>query len=267
MYFLFFQISRATRQSFLWYELGITALQVPVWSPSVRQSPYCFQHTLKRSHVSFPFRDIRNIGVRLPGHMKRIAYSILGLKDETSSLSVFAVWSKHSSKSKCTDRPCHFTHGQGGVGVKLSYAAEGSPPVFFCGAAWCDWREPSKTTQRGLRLKNTYVLYNMNRKWIIYLYLKMFHMSNIKKLSDLVRKKCKMWDDVRVLGLYLLDDWNILCSIWLRAFSSKHSVYPAGVSGSLNLLFFLHFCDQWDFVNLEWLFHSGQRITHSYVLS
>lgn len=37
------------------------------------------------------FRDIRNIGVRLPGHMKRIAYSILGLKDETSSLSVFAV--------------------------------------------------------------------------------------------------------------------------------------------------------------------------------
>lgn len=41
--------------------------------------------------LSFRFRDIRNIGVRLPGHMKRIAYSILGLKDETSSLSVFAV--------------------------------------------------------------------------------------------------------------------------------------------------------------------------------
>ena len=36
-------------------------------------------------------RDIRNIGVRLPGHMKRIAYSILGLKDQTSTLSVFAV--------------------------------------------------------------------------------------------------------------------------------------------------------------------------------
>ena len=36
-------------------------------------------------------RDIRNVGVRLPGHMKRIAYSILGLKDESSSLSVFAV--------------------------------------------------------------------------------------------------------------------------------------------------------------------------------
>lgn len=38
-------------------------------------------------------RDIKNIGVRLPGHLKRIAYSILGLKDQTSTLSVFAVWS------------------------------------------------------------------------------------------------------------------------------------------------------------------------------
>lgn len=37
------------------------------------------------------FRDIKNIGVRLPGHLKRIAYSILGLKDQTSTLSVFAV--------------------------------------------------------------------------------------------------------------------------------------------------------------------------------
>uniref|UniRef100_A0A674N9T9 receptor protein-tyrosine kinase n=1 Tax=Takifugu rubripes TaxID=31033 RepID=A0A674N9T9_TAKRU len=35
--------------------------------------------------------DIKNIGVRLPGHLKRIAYSILGLKDQTSTLSVFAV--------------------------------------------------------------------------------------------------------------------------------------------------------------------------------
>lgn len=42
---------------------------------------------------SFFFRDIKNIGVRLPGHLKRIAYSILGLKDQTSTLSVFAVWS------------------------------------------------------------------------------------------------------------------------------------------------------------------------------
>ena len=44
-------------------------------------------------HVSLFYRDIKNIGVRLPGHLKRIAYSILGLKDQTSTLSVFAVWS------------------------------------------------------------------------------------------------------------------------------------------------------------------------------
>lgn len=61
---------------------------------------------------SLPHRDIKNIGVRLPGHMKRIAYSILGLKDETSSLSVFSVWSQRPSKSTCTDRSCHFTGGR-----------------------------------------------------------------------------------------------------------------------------------------------------------
>lgn len=43
--------------------------------------------------MSLLCRDIKNIGVRLPGHLKRIAYSILGLKDQTSTLSVFAVWS------------------------------------------------------------------------------------------------------------------------------------------------------------------------------
>uniref|UniRef100_A0A8C2INM6 receptor protein-tyrosine kinase n=1 Tax=Cyprinus carpio TaxID=7962 RepID=A0A8C2INM6_CYPCA len=35
--------------------------------------------------------DIANIGVRLPGHQKRIAYSILGLQDPTATLDVFAV--------------------------------------------------------------------------------------------------------------------------------------------------------------------------------
>lgn len=43
-------------------------------------------------NMSLSCRDIKNIGVRLPGHLKRIAYSILGLKDQTSTLSVFAVW-------------------------------------------------------------------------------------------------------------------------------------------------------------------------------
>uniref|UniRef100_A0A672NL44 receptor protein-tyrosine kinase n=1 Tax=Sinocyclocheilus grahami TaxID=75366 RepID=A0A672NL44_SINGR len=35
--------------------------------------------------------DIGNIGVRLPGHQKRIAYSILGLQDPTATLDLFAV--------------------------------------------------------------------------------------------------------------------------------------------------------------------------------
>lgn len=47
---------------------------------------------LTRSLFSFSKRDIRNIGVRLPGHQKRIAYSILGLQDPTVTLDLFAVW-------------------------------------------------------------------------------------------------------------------------------------------------------------------------------
>lgn len=114
------------------------------------------------------FRDIRNIGVRLPGHMKRIAYSILGLKDETSSLSVFTVWSKHSSKSKCTDRPCHFTHGLkfgGGGGGEIELRCRFL--FFFCGTTDEDPQSHSERTE----IENTYVLYD-NRWWIIYLYIK-----------------------------------------------------------------------------------------------
>lgn len=53
---------------------------------SVGTRPKCKSRALSLVH-----RDIKNIGVRLPGHLKRIAYSILGLKDQTSTLSVFAV--------------------------------------------------------------------------------------------------------------------------------------------------------------------------------
>lgn len=56
-----------------------------VQSINLKASPLIF------CHCSHFFRDIKNIGVRLPGHLKRIAYSILGLKDQTSTLSVFAV--------------------------------------------------------------------------------------------------------------------------------------------------------------------------------
>ncbi|XP_029007519.1 ephrin type-A receptor 2a [Betta splendens] len=75
---------------------GTMFRSVPEWLESIRMSQY--KDSFARAGVTsmeqvlaLRHEDIRNIGVRLPGHMKRIAYSILGLKDETSSLSVFAV--------------------------------------------------------------------------------------------------------------------------------------------------------------------------------
>uniref|UniRef100_A0A8C8HE12 receptor protein-tyrosine kinase n=1 Tax=Oncorhynchus tshawytscha TaxID=74940 RepID=A0A8C8HE12_ONCTS len=73
---------------------------VPEWLESIKMSQYtesfaCAGITTMEQVLAMKHDDIRNIGVRLPGHMKRIAYSILGLKDQTSSLSacstVFAV--------------------------------------------------------------------------------------------------------------------------------------------------------------------------------
>ncbi|KAM6980707.1 ephrin type-A receptor 2a [Aplochiton taeniatus] len=69
---------------------------VPEWLESIKMSQYqegfaCAGVTTMEQVLAMRPEDIRNIGVRLPGHMKRIAYSILGLKDQTSSLSVFAV--------------------------------------------------------------------------------------------------------------------------------------------------------------------------------
>lgn len=61
-------------------------------------------HPLSLSLSVLPCRDIRNIGVRLPGHLKRIAYSILGLKDQTSTLSVFAVWGRRPLSHTNTHR-------------------------------------------------------------------------------------------------------------------------------------------------------------------
>ncbi|XP_034441565.1 ephrin type-A receptor 2a [Hippoglossus hippoglossus] len=69
---------------------------VPEWLESIKMSQYHESFTragitTMEQVLSLRHEDIRNIGVRLPGHMKRIAYSILGLKDEISSLSVFTV--------------------------------------------------------------------------------------------------------------------------------------------------------------------------------
>lgn len=75
---------------------GITFRSVPEWLESIKMSQYNESFTragvtTMEQVLALRPEDIRNIGVRLPGHMKRIAYSILGLKDETISLSVFAV--------------------------------------------------------------------------------------------------------------------------------------------------------------------------------
>ncbi|KAJ8260211.1 hypothetical protein GJAV_G00178390 [Gymnothorax javanicus] len=69
---------------------------VPEWLESIKMSQYCENFacagiTSMDQVLQMKNEDIRNIGVRLPGHLKRIAYSILGLKDQTSTLSVFAV--------------------------------------------------------------------------------------------------------------------------------------------------------------------------------
>ncbi|XP_041743445.1 ephrin type-A receptor 2-like isoform X3 [Coregonus clupeaformis] len=66
---------------------------VPEWLESIKMSQYtesfaCAGITTMEQVLAMRHEDIRNIGVRLPGHMKRIAYSIVGLKDQTSSLSV-----------------------------------------------------------------------------------------------------------------------------------------------------------------------------------
>lgn len=52
---------------------------------------------------SFSKRDISNIGVRLPGHQKRIAYSILGLQDPTGTMDLFAVWQCGWLKQTCSE--------------------------------------------------------------------------------------------------------------------------------------------------------------------
>uniref|UniRef100_A0A8C7TWP8 receptor protein-tyrosine kinase n=1 Tax=Oncorhynchus mykiss TaxID=8022 RepID=A0A8C7TWP8_ONCMY len=69
---------------------------VSEWLESIKMSQYSENFTCAGVFtmdqvLQMKNEDIKNIGVRLPGHLKRIAYSILGLKDQTSTLSVFAV--------------------------------------------------------------------------------------------------------------------------------------------------------------------------------
>ena len=54
----------------------------PMAAPLPRAAPHC----LPLCHT--PHSDIKRIGVRLPGHQKRIAYSLLGLKDQVNTVGV-----------------------------------------------------------------------------------------------------------------------------------------------------------------------------------
>uniref|UniRef100_A0A8C8FBB7 receptor protein-tyrosine kinase n=1 Tax=Oncorhynchus tshawytscha TaxID=74940 RepID=A0A8C8FBB7_ONCTS len=75
---------------------GLPFRSVSEWLESIKMSQYsenftCAGVVTMDQVLQMKNVDIKNIGVRLPGHLKRIAYSILGLKDQTSTLSVFAV--------------------------------------------------------------------------------------------------------------------------------------------------------------------------------
>uniref|UniRef100_A0A674NB98 receptor protein-tyrosine kinase n=1 Tax=Takifugu rubripes TaxID=31033 RepID=A0A674NB98_TAKRU len=72
---------------------GTVFRTVPEWLESIRMSQYSESFaragiTSMEQVLSLRHEDIRNIGVRLPGHLKRIAYSILGLKDETTAFPI-----------------------------------------------------------------------------------------------------------------------------------------------------------------------------------
>lgn len=66
-------------------------------------------------------------------------------------------------------------------GVKLSYAA-----VLFFSFRGVTEEDPPSHSER-TEIKNTYVLYD-NRRQIIYLYVKMFYMLNIK-ICNVVKKR------------------------------------------------------------------------------
>uniref|UniRef100_A0A8C7I6W7 receptor protein-tyrosine kinase n=1 Tax=Oncorhynchus kisutch TaxID=8019 RepID=A0A8C7I6W7_ONCKI len=70
---------------------GLPFRSVSEWLESIKMSQYsenftCAGVVTMDQVLQMKNVDIKNIGVRLPGHLKRIAYSILGLKDQTSTL-------------------------------------------------------------------------------------------------------------------------------------------------------------------------------------
>ncbi|XP_051997459.1 ephrin type-A receptor 2-like [Xyrauchen texanus] len=75
---------------------GAPFRSVDEWLESIKMAQYT--DTFARAGIQtmeqvlcLKIEDIRNIGVCLPGHQKRIAYSILGLQDPPGTLDLFAV--------------------------------------------------------------------------------------------------------------------------------------------------------------------------------
>lgn len=75
---------------------GAPFRSVDEWLESIKMGQYkeTFAHAgikTMEQVLCLKIEDIGNIGVRLPGHQKRIAYSILGLQDPTGNFNLFAV--------------------------------------------------------------------------------------------------------------------------------------------------------------------------------
>lgn len=163
--------------------------------------------------------------------MKRLAYSILGLKDETSSLSVFAVWSKHSSKSKCTDRPCHFTRGRRGLGEEGSCETEPCGPLPWSRVAWLT--RTLRAAQKKTEIKKKPTLCTLGRETINNLsfmesILYVEHETSYVACREEECVKCEtVWAR---LVVYSLNDWMDIFMLFITEgpfLSSTHFILPA----------------------------------------
>uniref|UniRef100_A0A8C9IYR3 Ephrin type-A receptor 2 n=1 Tax=Panthera tigris altaica TaxID=74533 RepID=A0A8C9IYR3_PANTA len=67
---------------------GVPFRTVSEWLESIKMQQYT-EHFLAAGYTAIEkVVDIKRIGVRLPGHQKRIAYSLLGLKDQVNTVGI-----------------------------------------------------------------------------------------------------------------------------------------------------------------------------------
>uniref|UniRef100_UPI00398E7A96 ephrin type-A receptor 2 isoform X2 n=1 Tax=Pristiophorus japonicus TaxID=55135 RepID=UPI00398E7A96 len=75
---------------------GMIFRTVTEWLESIKMGQYLENfmaagYSTMEHIVQLNTEDVKKIGVRLPGHQKRIAYSILGLQEQASSMGVYTV--------------------------------------------------------------------------------------------------------------------------------------------------------------------------------